>query len=86
VAPQASGGCRLITDDCDKDECRPIDQGVARFRGFAFRGVAWGRQRRTMTDWIYFKPEPVKACGFQEDEMQMPARAIIRVPVKASTI
>jgi hypothetical protein len=31
--PQASGCCRLITDECDKDECCPIDQGVASFSG-----------------------------------------------------
>ena len=74
---QASGCSRLITDECDKDECRPIDQGVASFSEFR---LSWGRQgphHQGLSNSIDFKPEPVKARGLQNDEMQMPARAII---------
>ena len=57
---QASGCSRLITDECDKDECRPIDQGVASFSEFR---LSWGRQGP-------HPPRPVKLDRLQTGASQ----------------
>jgi hypothetical protein len=67
----------------DEDGRRPIVRSEP--KNFEVSGIAgFGQGMSPCQKWVNLQPEPVKASEAGQDEMQMLADLIIRVPVRAS--